>query len=97
MRVSSLCKPGTAEARQFLPGAVLAGGYRVGDRVVSRVAHQDQTGTLSVGDEGTVRGPCDNDSLDNAAQRVVCEFPRCPSINVLVSQLCKPGTAEAQQ
>ena len=49
--------------------AVLAGGYRKGDRVASLIAHEK----VSKGDVGTVVGPCSSDAT-NKADRVHVDF-----------------------
>eukprot|EP01047_Picozoa_sp_COSAG01_P077312 COSAG01_NODE_13880_length_1523_cov_1.643961_1_plen_96_part_00 len=79
---TELCRAGTPEARQYLPGATLAGGYRVGDKVISTVAFSGANGTLKVGDEGTVTGPCNDPSSATASERVNCKFPQHASMNM---------------
>ena len=72
--------PPTTRGRR--PRAV-AGGYRVGHRVISRSAAFVAKGTVKVGDEGTVTGPWQ-------FQRVNCKFPQHASINMHASQLRRP-------
>lgn len=50
----------------------LAGGWRKGDRVLYLIDYDPQG--LKKGDVGTVLGPCNNQSLDNVADRVLVDF-----------------------
>jgi hypothetical protein len=90
------------EARTQLHRAdvCLAGGLRVGDRVVARVAHSGSTGSVSLGDVGVVLGPCDPAETTPGAERRVCvQFPKLPRVNVEAgSQLhhIMPSSGRAQ-
>eukprot|EP01047_Picozoa_sp_COSAG01_P050890 COSAG01_NODE_5190_length_4422_cov_4.461022_1_plen_776_part_10 len=96
MRLTSLCQVGTAEARLYLLGAQLVGGYKVGDKVVSKIAFTGVAGSFKCGDEGTVKGPSSDPSCADADQRMNCVFPAHNGINLLPSHICRQGTAEAQ-
>jgi hypothetical protein len=88
---TEMCRAGTPEARRYLPGATLAGGYRVGDKVISTIALSGANGTLKVGDEGTVAWPITNPSAADASERVNCKFPQHASANMLAAtQLRRP-------
>jgi hypothetical protein len=67
----------------------LAGGLSIGDQVVSTIAHSDSTGTYAVGDVGTVKGPCNNASLDRVEERVLVEFAGMQNVNPLTTLLVK--------
>ena len=63
----------------------IAGGWRIGDRVVSRI---DQgVKNVVAGDMGTVMGPCENASLANKANRVLVDFDSKGLLNVWESNI----------
>ena len=72
----------------------LPGGYKIGDQVISRVEQQDSgnnSGDLSIGDEGTVLAPKSNSSASDADRRLLCRFPKkSSSIYMLVKQIRRP-------
>jgi len=72
---------------------LLPGGYRIGDGVVSRIAHASGAETLKVGDKGTVVGVATQDPHT----RIRCKFPNMASVNILATQVDreKPGASEA--
>ena len=59
---------------------MLAGGLSVGDQVVSTTAWSTSTGSLAVGDVGTVKGPCSNPSADRAEPEPEPESPIAEAI-----------------
>jgi hypothetical protein len=72
--------------------ARLPGGYLAGDKVVSRVAHTAEEGSVAIGDVGTVLGPCDALDVADAKQRVCVEFPGLKKLNIEArTQLCAAG------
>jgi len=61
----------------------LAGGFRVGDAVVSSLAISDQNGTVAIGDCGVVHGPSATDRIHS----VLCKFPAYSKLQILASKL----------
>jgi hypothetical protein len=71
------------------PDQILAGGYRVGDAIVSGIT--DEALNLAIGDEGVVCGPCNNDKLTLVDERLCCAFPRCAQVNITVLSISRAG------
>jgi len=70
----------------------LPGGYKIGDQVISCVEQQDfgnNSGSLSIGDEGTVLAPCDASASD-ADRGLACRFPKKSSIYMHGKQIRRP-------
>ena len=65
----------------------LAGGYAKGDKVVSQINLSHHTGTVKVGDVGTVEGPCNNAALPTPDRRLFCSFPNLSNVNMTTSQI----------
>jgi len=67
----------------------LIGGFLVGEQIVSGVNFSNTTMTISVGDVGVVCGPCNNNTLSDANERLLCAFPR-GKVNLRVLSLSRP-------
>ena len=65
----------------------LPGGLSVGDKVEATFSYSDRKGYFSVGDVGTVNGPCNNPWLDQPETRVDVTFPNRSGINVRATGL----------
>lgn len=71
--------------------AVLASGYRKGDRVASLIDHEK----VSKGDIGTVVGPCAHESADDKAGRVHVDFGPGGRFDFVAESMLQRATAPA--
>jgi len=71
--------------------APLAGGLYVGDEVVCLVNHLNAEGCLSWGDVGIARGPSTKPRASDTSERLNCQFPGHPNVNVLQQSVWKRG------
>merc|ERR1712228_206735 len=67
-------------------GLTLAGGLELKDEVVSCCDYESDKGKVSVGDIGSVIGPCKNTTLPDADKRVNCRFPGFQGVNMRVGR-----------
>ena len=82
-----------SQLRERLKAVELPGGYSVGDKVVSQIGWSVGSKTLSIGDVGTVIGPCAFPSAPDSDQVVRVHFPSCGGkLNIRVSQVCRQDT-----
>lgn len=73
-------------------GALLAGGFRVGDEVVALVTHDGNLGSVVKGDIGTVIGPCSDPSIPGSGSRICCKFPFISEHNILDKHIWPRGS-----
>ena len=61
---------------------------QVGDKVISTVNFTHSTGSVAIGDEGVVQGPCTNHQAAGWKERVNCAFPGHSNLNIRVREIC---------
>lgn len=72
--------------------AVIPGGYHVGDAVISQVTQFFPTGeSVNYGDMGTVLGPCADSDHPQASGYLLCTFPKCLEVNMLLIHVASSG------
>jgi hypothetical protein len=70
---------------QIQGGAILAGGWRKGDREISRIDLFCKVKNVGEGAVVSVMGPCDDTSVADKDQRVLVDFDSKGLVNVHVS------------
>ena len=76
----------------FYRSGKLPGGWSVGDKVASTVSPTLRTGSLSVGDIGTVQGPCSDASLGDPETKVLVAFAS-GSFDVVATSIVKADSS----
>ena len=84
--LKDLTVPAPARAVTQLPTSVIPGGYNINDIVYSKV---DYRGIIKPGFKGTVKGPCDDATLEDANMRVNVAFDSGITTNMLYSHISK--------
>ena len=68
-------------------GTTLAGGYSIGDKVVSTIEHSSGSSSISPGSEGVVLGPSTNPSAADSDERVHVQFDGMQLNMAVVTQI----------
>ena len=81
-----ICRPQDFDPRDYK----IAGGYQVGDKVISTINFKGSNGSIAIGDEGVVKGPSNNRQAAGWKERVNCDFPGFGGLTIHVSSICRP-------
>eukprot|EP01043_Picozoa_sp_COSAG02_P018800 COSAG02_NODE_888_length_16167_cov_293.783234_10_plen_1677_part_00 len=77
---------------EFFGNFIKESGYRVGDSVYSLYSHSKQQPRLEIGDCGRILGPS-----TSSPDRICCEFPGWPKVNMQPQQIVSPATYAENQ
>ena len=73
--------------QNFAADTTLAGGYSIGDKVVSTIEHSSGSSGISPGSEGVVLGPSTNPSVADSDERVGVQFDGMKMNMAVVTQI----------